>query len=544
MKYYIIAGEASGDLHGSNLIKGLKIVDPSIELRVWGGDLMSLEAGSLVKHYKETAIMGFLEVITHLKKLLTNLNNCKKDIVEYNPDVVILIDYPGFNLRIAEFAKKRGLKVFYYISPKVWAWKEGRINKLKKFTDLLFIIFPFEIDYFKKKGVAAIYNGNPLMDSILNHPFNQESREDFLYRNNLEDKPYIALLAGSRKAEIDYMMPRLTKLEKKLPQYNLILAAAPSIEISYYDQFLTHSKIKVFKDDTYAVLKHATTAVINSGTASLEAAIIGTPQVVCYGGSEISYQIAKRLVKLKYISLVNLILDKKAVIELIQHDCTPQNIFAELHKTILAPYREKMLKNYAKVNAKLGGEGASLKIAKSMVDELKYINNNTFYTSYYSSPVGILKIICDKEALVSVSHSHEIAKSYKNSDHPILNETIRQLEEYFENKRKKFDLPIKINGTEFQNKVWNELGKIPFGKIKTYGEIAKLVNSENANRAVGLACKMNPLMIILPCHRVIGAKHELTGFSIGIDKKLYLLNHEKAYIYSDINIFSDENQVL
>ena len=541
MKYYIIAGEASGDLHGSNLIKGLKIADPSADFRIWGGDLMAAEAGSLVKHYRETAIMGFIEVVTHLNKILTNLRTCKNDILKFDPDVVILIDYPGFNFRIAEFTKKRGIKVFYYISPKVWAWKEGRIKKLKKYTDLLFIIFPFEIEYFKKKGISAIYNGNPLMDSIMSHPFNDENREEFFVRHNLPNKPYIALLAGSRKGEIDYMMPRLRELEKKLPQYNLILAAAPSAELSYYDKFLTNSKIKVIKGDTYSILKHACSAVVNSGTASLEAAIIGTPQVVCYGGSEISYQIAKRLVKLKYISLGNLILNKKAVEELIQHDCTPQNIFAELHKTLSGSHREKMLKQYSKIRERLGGDGASFKIAKSMVDELKYINKHTFYTTYYSSPLGVLKIICDKDSLVSVSHTNEDINIVKGSNHLILNETIKQLDEYFDNKRKVFELPLKLSGTDFQNRVWSELGKIPFGKIKTYGEIAKLVNSENASRAVGLACKMNPIIIILPCHRVLGANHELTGFALGIDKKLFLLNHEKAYIYSDNNIFSDEN---
>ncbi len=544
MKYYIIAGEASGDLHGSNLIKGLKISDPSAEFRVWGGDLMKEEAGSLVKHYKETAIMGFWEVVKHLDKIFSNLKTCKKDIISYKPDVVVLIDYPGFNFRIAKFSKKSGFKVFYYISPKVWAWKEDRVKKIKKYVDLLFIIFPFEIEYFKKHGIHAIYNGNPLMDSILSHPFNNESRADFFKKHNLEDRPYIALLAGSRKAEIDYMMPRLTALENNLPQYKFILAAAPSTELSYYDKFLSKSKIKVIKGDTYAIIKHAHSAVVNSGTASLEAAIIGTPQVVCYGGSEISYQIAKRLVKLKYISLGNLILDKQAFAELLQHDCTPENIFTELHKTFSGPYREKMLKQYDKIRERLGGEGASIKIAKSMTDELRYINKHTFYTTYYGSPLGTLKIICDKEALVSVSHTDESIKDLKGNNHPILNETIKQLDEYFTENRKVFNLPIKLNGTEFQNKVWNELAKIQYGKIKTYGEIAKLVNSDNASRAVGLACKMNPIIIILPCHRVLGANHELTGFALGIDKKLFLLNHEKAYIYSDKNIFSDENQML
>lgn len=541
MKYYIIAGEASGDLHGSNLIKGLKAADPSANFRFWGGDLMSAEAGNPVKHYRDTAIMGFLEVITHLKKISSNFALCKKDITDFNPDVLILIDYPGFNLRMAKFAKSKGIKVFYYISPKVWAWKEGRIKRIKEFVDLLFIIFPFEIEYFRRKGIRAVYNGNPLMDSISAHPFNEMTKDEFATKYNIGTKPYIALLAGSRKAEVEYMMPRLLEVEKRLPQYNFLLAAAPSLDEKFYAKYLENSGIRVIKGDTYTILKFATAAVVNSGTASLEAAIIGTPQVVCYGGSEISYQIAKRVVKLKYISLGNLILDKHAVTELIQHDCTPQNIVAELHKIVSGSRRDKMLANYQKIRERLGGEGASFRIAKSMVDELKYINKHTFFTTYYPSPIGTLKIVCDKEALVSVTYVENDDIKNGNDNHPILIETVKQLDEYFAEKRKSFDLPFKLEGTEFQNKVWNELSKIPYGKVKTYGEVAKLVNSENANRAVGLACKMNPLIIILPCHRVIGANHELTGFAIGIDKKLFLLNHEKAYLYGDKNIFSDEN---
>jgi lipid-A-disaccharide synthase len=544
MKYYIIAGEASGDLHGSNLIKGLKQADHDAYIRFWGGDLMAAEAGTPVKHYRDTAIMGFWEVLTHLNKITENLKLCKEDILNYSPDVVILIDYPGFNFRIAKFAKKRGLKVFYYISPKVWAWKEGRIKKLRKYVDMLFIIFPFEIEYFRKHGISAVYNGNPLMDSISAHPFNKISRVDFLAKYDLPDKPYIALLAGSRKSEVEYMMPLMTEIEKRLPQYNFVLAAAPSLDVKIYENYLKNSAIRIIKNDTYTVLKHAKAAVVNSGTASLEAAIIGTPQVVCYGGSEISYQIAKRLVKVKYISLCNLILDKYAVTELIQHECTASKIVTELHKVFSGPRREKMLANYQKIREMLGGEGASAKVAKYMADELKYLNKNTFYTSVYESPIGRLKIICDKEALLSVTYMESNSPVPQCNNHPLLDETAKQLDEYFAEKRKVFDLPVKLHGTEFQKKVWGELAKIQYGKIKTYGELAKIVSSENAGRAVGLACKMNPIIIIIPCHRVLGANHELTGFAIGVDKKLFLLNHEKAYIYSDKNIFSDENQML
>ncbi len=394
MRYYLVAGEASGDLHGSNLIKGLKMADPKPEFRCWGGDLMEAEGAHLVKHYKESAIIGFVEVVMSLKTLLGNLEQCKKDILEYKPDALILIDYPGFNFRIAEFAKKNGIRVFYYIAPKVWAWKEKRVHKLQKFVDRLFIIFPFEIEYFKKWNIDAIYNGNPLLDSVDNFKYAAESREEFDRRCNLlPDKPIIALLAGSRKGEISYLLPRMAKIIEHYPDYQFVLAGAPATETSVYQAILDKfniklidakgvpsgkgREIKLLKGETYSILKHAKAAIISSGTASLEAALIGTPQVVCYGGNEISYRIAKHFVKLKYISLANLIMNAGLFKELIQHECTPELIMKELNRLLDdIPYREKMMDDYAKVRNILGGKGASEKVAKAMIVELEAMMKN------------------------------------------------------------------------------------------------------------------------------------------------------------------------
>lgn len=383
MRYFIIAGEASGDLHGSNLIKGIKNTDPESEIRCWGGDLMRQAGGTLVKHYKESAVMGFVEVLSKLRTILKNLERCKKDILEYKPDLLVLIDYPGFNIKIAKFARKNSIPVFYYIAPKVWAWKEGRIKKLKKYVDRLFIIFPFEIEYFKRHGIDAIYNGNPLLDSIADYRLASESREEFCRRHGLDEKKkIIALLAGSRKNEIKYLLPKMVKLSKNYGKYQFLLAAAPSIDDSFYHKILggaAAERIKIIRDETYSVLRHGTAAIISSGTASLEAAIIGTPQIVCYGGNEISYLIARAVVKLKYISLANLILDKPIFKELIQHDCTIENMRSELDR-ILTDQRcvSAMKADYAKVREILGGEGASEKVAESMLDEYKKLKENDY----------------------------------------------------------------------------------------------------------------------------------------------------------------------
>ena len=393
MKYYIIAGEASGDLHGSNLMKGIYAEDPQAEIRFWGGDLMEsvwsisgnapdLRSG-LVRHYKDGAIMGFVEVLTKAGKLLRNVSFCKKDILQWNPDVVILIDYPGFNFKIAEFAHKAGFKVFYYIAPKVWASREGRIKKLKAFVDRLFIVFPFEKPYFDSKGISYIYRGNPLVDAVDGSVAMTESRNSFLLRTSLQDKPIIAMLAGSRKGEISTMMPVLTEFAArmhKLPQYSdyqFIVAGAPSRSIKDYQQWLNEENsryIKVLFGQTQSIIRHAEAAVVNSGTASLETVLLGTPQVVGYITNPITYRIARKIVKIKYISLGNLIADKLAFKEFIQDDCNGDALVKEIRDLIENPDRRKnMSDDYAQIRDLLGGSGASAAVAKAMIEELKAI---------------------------------------------------------------------------------------------------------------------------------------------------------------------------
>ncbi len=401
MKYYIIAGEASGDLHGSNLIKGIKEVDCSAEIRCWGGDLMQEAGGVLVKHYKESAVMGFVEVLANLGKISHNFSLCKNDILRSNPNLLILIDYPGFNLRIAKFAKAHNIPVFYYIAPKVWAWKESRIKLLKKYVDKLFIIFPFEIEYFKRQGIDAIYNGNPLVDSIQSFKDKlaekgNDYKEAFFKNNNLlPDKKLVAMLSGSRRNEISYLLPKMLDTIRlfcsdpkyKGEQVQFALACAPSIERSYYEVIigkniekngkLPEGSLTLVSNATYYVLYYADAAIISSGTASLETALFKVPQVVGYGGNEISYQIAKHLVKLNYISLANLILDKHIFKELIQHLCTPKNLAAEL-KLLLwdNSTRERMITDYNKVIEMLGSGGTSARVAKAMINKFNELRKH------------------------------------------------------------------------------------------------------------------------------------------------------------------------
>ena len=384
MRYYIIAGEASGDLHGSNLMKGIYAEDPQAEIRFWGGDLMAAVGGKLVRHYKEGAVMGFVEVLAKAGKLLKNVKFCKEDIIAWNPDVVILIDYPGFNFKIAEFAHKAGFKVFYYIAPKVWASREGRIKKLKAYVDKLFIVFPFEKPYFESKGIDYIYKGNPLVDAVDGSQAMLESREDFLSRAGLEDRPIIAMLAGSRKGEISTMMPVLTEFAAKMranekySDYQFLIAGAPSRTMKDYEPWLTEENkeyVKVLFGQTQSIIRHAEAGVINSGTASLETALFGTPQVVGYITNPATYWIAKKIVKIRYISLGNLIIDRLAFKEFIQDDCNADALVAEILDLIEnQDRRQKMLDDYADIRAALGGAGASSEVAKAMITEMKVKN--------------------------------------------------------------------------------------------------------------------------------------------------------------------------
>lgn len=360
MKYYLVAGEASGDLHGANLMKELKKLDPQAEFRYYGGDLMQAEGGTLVKHYADMAFMGFFEVVANLRTILKNLAACKADIAQYQPDVLILIDFPGFNLKIAAFAKEQGLPVNYYISPKVWAWNQKRVLKIKRVVDHLFCILPFEVDFYKEWGMQVDYVGNPLLDAV--DAFKPDA--DFLQKNNLTHKKIIALLPGSRKQEINYLLPDMLAVADQFPDYQFVVAGAPSFNADYYQQYLKGRQIPVLFNATYDILSNAHAAVVASGTATLETTLFNVPQVVVYKGNPISIGIAKVVVKIEHISLVNLIMNSGIVKELIQQDCTPAAIGAELDLILNNKnYRETMLANYDVLDQKMGSPGASAKTA-------------------------------------------------------------------------------------------------------------------------------------------------------------------------------------
>ncbi len=369
MKYYIIAGEASGDLHGSNLIKELKKLDDSADIRCWGGDKMQAAGGELVKHYRELAFMGFTEVLMNLRTIFKNLAFCKEDILQYKPDTLILIDYPGFNLRIAKWAKEQGLKVIYYISPQVWAWKEGRVKMMKECIDKMLVILPFEKDYFKNKWNWEVeYVGHPLVEVI-------ESQKSKVRSQKFSERLIIALLPGSRKQEILKKLPVMLEVSKSFPDYQFIVAKAPGLDGSFYDELLkNYSNVSYVADQTYNLLSQSKAALVTSGTATLETALFGVPEVVCYKGSYISYQIGKRLVKVKYISLVNLIMDKLVVKELIQDDMTAKNLKKELQELLTNEIRKAELQgDYTKLKQILSeGSNASSKAAQSIVSFLNH----------------------------------------------------------------------------------------------------------------------------------------------------------------------------
>ncbi len=366
MKYYIIAGEASGDLHGANLIKALKEKDDKAEFRFWGGDLMQKAGVTLVKHYKDLAFMGFVEVIQNLNTILKNIAFCKKDIESYQPDMLIFIDYPGFNMRIAKWAKQKRIETHYYISPQIWAWKENRIKAIKRDVDFMYVILPFEKDFYEKKhNFPVTFVGHPLIDEIEN--FRSKQKEDFREKYNLDDRPIIALLPGSRKQEITRLLVEMLTVIKKHPEYQFVIAGAPGQEPEFYKQFIKNNNTFFVSNDTYSLLDVAHAALVTSGTATLETALFKVPQVVLYKGNQISYEIAKRIITLKYISLVNLIMDDDIVVELIQRDCNPQRIEKEFKKIVKGEFRSKILLDYEKLIHNLGGQGASNLAAAEML---------------------------------------------------------------------------------------------------------------------------------------------------------------------------------
>ena len=363
MKYYIIAGEASGDLHASNLMKALIEKDQNAEIRFWGGDLMEEVGGTLVKHYRELAFMGFVEVLMNIRTIFSNIKFCKKDILTFKPDVLILIDYPGFNMRIAEFAKKEDIKVHYYISPQIWAWKENRINQIKRDVDEMYVILPFEKDFYEEKHHFPVhFVGHPLIDAIANR--SQVGIQKFRETYQLTNKPIIALLPGSRKQEIKKMLSIMLKMANKFTNYEFVIAGAPSQDYEFYKPFIKQENVQFISNRTYDLLSVSYAAIVTSGTATLETALFKVPEIVCYKGSWISYQIGKRLVNIKYISLVNLIMDKEVVKELIQDEFNEKTLEIELHKILEDKKREELFLNYFELEKKLGGKGASKKVAE------------------------------------------------------------------------------------------------------------------------------------------------------------------------------------
>ena len=363
MKYYIIAGEASGDLHGANLIKALVKEDPKADIRCWGGDLMEAAGGHLVKHYRDLAFMGFWEVLLHLRTILGNISFCKKDILKFQPDVIVYIDYPGFNMRIAKWAKTQGFKNHYYISPQIWAWKESRIKAIKRDLDALYVILPFEENYFKAKHNFPVeFVGNPLVEVI------KQERESKTFTPLAipQEKPIIALLPGSRKQEIDKMMPIFLAVIAHFPKYHFVIAGAPGIAPEWYSKFTIHPSVSLLHNQTYSLLKNAFAAIVTSGTATLETALFKVPQMVCYKSSALSYAIAKRIVKLDFISLVNLIMGEEVVKELIQNDCTVAEISTELKRICEKETRTALLERYEALEEKLGKTDASQKVAQRL----------------------------------------------------------------------------------------------------------------------------------------------------------------------------------
>ncbi|MBM3403478.1 MAG: lipid-A-disaccharide synthase [Bacteroidetes bacterium] len=375
MRFYIIAGEASGDLHAGNLMKELKILHPQAVFRGQGGDRMIQQGLDLTRHYKDTALMGFTEVLGNLKSVLKNIASCKRDISAFQPDAVILVDYPGFNLRMAEYAKKRGFRVYYYISPQVWAWHRSRVNLIKKYVDKMIVILPFEKEFFSRHNVPVEYVGHPLLD-VFRKEVNEEEVKTFCERNNLASKPIIAILPGSRKQEVEKMLGIMLGMISEFLNYQFVIAGTRSVPEELYQKFLKDHPAHLVYDQTYLLLKNAKAALVKSGTATLETALLNVPQIVCYKGGYVSYQIAKRLVDVKYISLVNLIMGKEVVRELVQEQLNYWNIKSSLNQVLNDPSTiRRMLNDYEQLRIVLGESGASAKAASIILSDLHYTRN-------------------------------------------------------------------------------------------------------------------------------------------------------------------------
>ena len=374
MKYYLIAGEASGDLHASNLMKALKREDPDAEFRYFGGDLMAACGGTLVKHYRDMAYMGFIPVLMNLDKVLANMRLCKQDIAAWRPDVVILVDYPGFNLKIAKYVKTHlNIPVYYYISPKIWAWKEWRVKSIRRYVDRLYSILPFEVDFYARHHYAVEYVGNPTVDELAARPQADETFDDFVTECGLERKPIIALLAGSRVSEIKDNLPMMIEAAEAYPEYQLVVAGAPGIAPELYAPYVQGHRVKVVQGKTYRLLQQSRAALVTSGTATLETALLRVPQVVCYwvGGGKLFYKTFEKILRVPYVSLVNLIADAPVVCELLGYRATVENLRRELACLFDEENRERMLAGYDLVARRLGAPGAPEHAARSMVSALR-----------------------------------------------------------------------------------------------------------------------------------------------------------------------------
>lgn len=370
MRYYLIAGEASGDLHASNLMRELKSQDPGAVFRCWGGDLMEQQGAAVVKHYRDLAFMGFMEVVSHLPTILKNFRLCEKDLLAWYPDVLILVDYPGFNLRMAKFAKQHEIRVFFYISPQLWAWHSSRVQTIRKWVDNMFVILPFEQEFYARYNYHVDFQGHPLLD-VINDEMKVSSRKEFLDFNALPALPLIALLPGSRQMEIKKMLKIMISVRSSFPGFQFVIAGAPSIQNDFYTDILNDTDIRVITNQTYHLLSHSVAALVTSGTATLETALIGVPQVVCYRGNMLSYLIARRLVHVKYISLVNLICNRMVVPELIQQELTSENLVNTLNSILKpGPDRDLLIRGYQELKEHLGGRGASSRVASLMIQYL------------------------------------------------------------------------------------------------------------------------------------------------------------------------------
>ena len=374
MKYYIIAGEPSGDLHGSNLMRGLQAEDSDAQFRFWGGDKMAEVGGAenLAKHYRETSFFGIVQVLRNLKTIFGQIDECKRDIEAYNPDVLILIDYPSFNMRIAKWAKERGIKVYYYIAPKVWAWKEWRVKEIRKYVDRLYTIFPFETNYFRSKGIEPIFCGNPLCDSIAQYKAQMPSREEFLRESSLDERPIVALLAGSRRSEIKDNLADMIAISQNFPEYQFVVAAVPWIEKELYDKILANTNVKFVCNKTYDTLFYAEAAIVTSGTATLETALIGTPEIVMYHVPKLYEWLRPIVLKIPYISLVNINLNRECVREIVVNKIDVAAVSEELRSILEGgSHRAKMLEEFTELQNMMGGEGSSRRVAQDIVKSLR-----------------------------------------------------------------------------------------------------------------------------------------------------------------------------